>query len=525
MTPKSAPRAYSYLRFSTPEQRKGDSLRRQTALADEYAKRHGLALDTELNLRDLGVSAFRGDNAALGALGAFLRAVSDGLVPRGSFLLVENLDRISRQTARKAVRVLEEIVEAGITLVTLTDGKQWTEDSLDGADFLLAILLFMRGNEESATKAKRLKAAWVAKRERAACGEIQTVRVPAWIQAEGSGAKDSKDAKLSLIKARAALVRRMFDMFLEGTGKKAIAETFNRERISTWGAGKGRKPASFWHPTYVYKILTSPTVTGRFVPHIERYDGKFSREPQEAIEGYYPRAIDDDTFQRVQTLCAARRRTVRSGHVASIVAGLAKCPKCGSTMTRVMKGRRGGVPKLVCTKAKAGAGCTYHVVRLPDVERAFIDNAAQFRKPPIADNTLAAEIDAADEELYHVSKQIEAIVDAIERRPSAALSKRLSEREEQAGALRTELTQLRERAAESESRVVALRAKRLADAVASGLKPDTLAAANAALRECVESVTVDYPEGLLRLNWRHGPKTELRFDAGMEFEDLDKRAR
>ena len=70
MSPKTAAKAYSYLRFSTPEQSKGDSLRRQTALADEYAKRHGLTLDTELNLRDLGVSAFRGDNVAVGALGA-----------------------------------------------------------------------------------------------------------------------------------------------------------------------------------------------------------------------------------------------------------------------------------------------------------------------------------------------------------------------------------------------------------------------------------------------------------------------
>src|ERR1700747_3247772 len=102
MTSKSQPRCYSYLRFSTPEQRKGDSLRRQTVAAEEYAKRHGLALDTELNLRDLGISAFRGNNVAVGALGAFLKAIRDGLVPKGSLLLVESLDRVSRQTARKA---------------------------------------------------------------------------------------------------------------------------------------------------------------------------------------------------------------------------------------------------------------------------------------------------------------------------------------------------------------------------------------------------------------------------------------
>ena len=51
-------------------------------------------------------------------------AVNDGLVPKGSVLLVEALDRVSRQSARKAVRILEDIVEGGITVVTLNDGKR-----------------------------------------------------------------------------------------------------------------------------------------------------------------------------------------------------------------------------------------------------------------------------------------------------------------------------------------------------------------------------------------------------------------
>jgi DNA invertase Pin-like site-specific DNA recombinase len=37
--------AYSYLRFSTPEQMQGDSFRRQTEAAKVYAERHGLTLE------------------------------------------------------------------------------------------------------------------------------------------------------------------------------------------------------------------------------------------------------------------------------------------------------------------------------------------------------------------------------------------------------------------------------------------------------------------------------------------------
>jgi Resolvase, N terminal domain len=73
-----APRAYSYVRFSTPQQAAGASLQRQTEKAAKFAGEHGLVLDTELKMTDAGVSAYRGKNAKTGALGGFLEAVDKG---------------------------------------------------------------------------------------------------------------------------------------------------------------------------------------------------------------------------------------------------------------------------------------------------------------------------------------------------------------------------------------------------------------------------------------------------------------
>src|ERR1700730_8833613 len=84
-------RAYSYLRFSTPEQERGDSLRRQTSMAEAYADNHGLELDAR-SYRDLGVSAFRGANADTGMLGEFLELVRAKEIAPGSYLLVESMD-------------------------------------------------------------------------------------------------------------------------------------------------------------------------------------------------------------------------------------------------------------------------------------------------------------------------------------------------------------------------------------------------------------------------------------------------
>src|SRR4051794_14227519 len=124
-------KAYSYIRFSTPEQRKGHSLERQTDKARKYADEHGLELDAELNLTDLGVSGYRLKNARTGALGLFMRAVQDGRVEQGSYLLLENMDRLTRAEMTSAVSLFLQIIEAGITVVTLTNQEAYSKDRIN----------------------------------------------------------------------------------------------------------------------------------------------------------------------------------------------------------------------------------------------------------------------------------------------------------------------------------------------------------------------------------------------------------
>src|SRR4051794_16222922 len=111
--PTTRPKAYSYLRFSTPEQEEGDSVRRQSSLAEQYARAHGLDLDDRLKFHDKGVSAYRSTNATLGRLADFVEAVRAGEVREGSFLLVESLDRISRDHAFDAQHLFSTIIMEG----------------------------------------------------------------------------------------------------------------------------------------------------------------------------------------------------------------------------------------------------------------------------------------------------------------------------------------------------------------------------------------------------------------------------
>ena len=121
--PRSAgplPTAYSYVRFSSPKQAEGDSLRRQTEAAAKWCKDHKARLDTTLTLHDLGTSAYTGKhrlNPDRNALAAFLKLVERDRVPRGSYLLVESLDRLTREHIRPALSLLLNLIEAGVRVV------------------------------------------------------------------------------------------------------------------------------------------------------------------------------------------------------------------------------------------------------------------------------------------------------------------------------------------------------------------------------------------------------------------------
>jgi DNA invertase Pin-like site-specific DNA recombinase len=103
-------RAYSYVRFSTPEQEKDHSLRRQVEQSEAYCQAHGLTLDDSLRLTDRGLSAFHGVHRAKGALGEFHRLVEGGEVEPGSVLLVESLDRLSWEQVLDALTQFTSLI-------------------------------------------------------------------------------------------------------------------------------------------------------------------------------------------------------------------------------------------------------------------------------------------------------------------------------------------------------------------------------------------------------------------------------
>ncbi|MEI8315118.1 MAG: recombinase family protein [Verrucomicrobiota bacterium] len=88
---------FSYIRFSSGQQAKGNSTDRQLDIAPQVARDKGWELNNNLSIADLGLSAFKKANLGpKGKLGAVLTGVQSGKIPKGSVMIVEALDRLTR---------------------------------------------------------------------------------------------------------------------------------------------------------------------------------------------------------------------------------------------------------------------------------------------------------------------------------------------------------------------------------------------------------------------------------------------
>jgi DNA invertase Pin-like site-specific DNA recombinase len=213
------PIAYSYIRFSTPEHLDGDSLRRQTEAARAWCGRNGISLNTNTTFRDLGRSGFTGEhlkNKELGGLATFLAMVEAGKIPKGSFLIVENADRLTRQKPWDAIGLFHDLVKADVRIVLLSPVEQIIDRSTDGIKMMWLLMELSRGHGESGRKQELIGKNWERwRREAPQTKEPRPGKSPFWIDREGDGYILNED--------KANIVRLVYKLAGEGWGFIRIA--------------------------------------------------------------------------------------------------------------------------------------------------------------------------------------------------------------------------------------------------------------------------------------------------------------
>lgn len=352
-------KAYSYIRFSTPEQKQGSSYQRQIELSENYAKENNLEL-VETPFFDEGISAFKGKNLE-GNLGKFITLVEDGKIDRSSYLLVESFDRLSRQDILTALETFTSILKTGITIVTLIDKEIYTYQKIQNnfSSLIVSLSIMARANEESSTKSKRLKVSWNKKRGNIA-SKVLSKRVPAWLKV------NSDYTGFEVIQENAEIVNKIFEMVIEGYGGIAITKYLNKHY-------KAFGRTSIWHISYVRKILSNSSVIGHFQPH-EIIEGK--RVPQgDIIKDYYPVIVEPAIFYNVQQILKSRKNNsgIKGKKFSNLFQHLLKCNVCGSPLVYIQKGER-SKPFLRCRGAHYGQNyCTATAWNYADFERLFLE--------------------------------------------------------------------------------------------------------------------------------------------------------
>ncbi|ARO31281.1 resolvase/recombinase protein [Rhizobium sp. NXC14] len=346
------------------------------------------------------MSAWKGKNFKHGALGRFLAMVENGEIPKGSYLLIESLDRLSREAVPDALTLFMAIINAGITIATLgRDGQQvYSREILNGdwTKLIIGLAVMSRGHEESQTKSERIGAANRRKREKARAGEGHiTGLTPAWIDAKRI---DGNKYEFTL-NHHTQTVRTIYEMAARGLGSTAIARHLNATGVSTFGTENG------WYQSIIKLVLKRADVIGTFQPH-RIVDGK--RVPDgDPIEGYFPAAIDKDLFLRVQAIRDLVGKPGRKGKTfANLFTGLCHCAHCGGPMTmKVSQVKQGMARYLVCANHMRGHQCGEgrKNFRYEPIEAVILDHV---RELDLADALQSARSDA---EISDMDKTIAAV--------------------------------------------------------------------------------------------------------------------
>jgi DNA invertase Pin-like site-specific DNA recombinase len=358
-----------------------------------YCERKGWILDDSLR-PDRGISAFRGKNAAVGALGEFLRAIETGRVKPGDVLIVESVDRISRQGIDEGYETCRHILKRGVRIVTLSPEREYDAEALKrltkGALELQIIL--ERAAEESETKSDRIRAAWKRQRADASNGQGKAHFVPpAWLRLN-----DDKTEFLVIPEAAKA-IRTIYELAGQGMGINRITARLNEGGVPPITAGLTKKGAPIkrctgkvtdsWRHSYVAKLMAEKAVTGEYQPHVMR-DGK--RVPiGDPIPNYFPTIIPLQEWYAVRQAVKERGKTRgRQGQgVANLFTGLIRDARDGQNMNLVLANTVKGINnarRLVSYGSRNGERGSVRLSFPYDiVERAFLESVRELKASDI----------------------------------------------------------------------------------------------------------------------------------------------
>jgi site-specific DNA recombinase len=186
--------------------------------------------------------------------------------------------------------------------------------------------------------------------------------------------RKGRKKRLTVDPSEAGTVRRIFDLYLNGDGRRALGVKGIAIYLNERGILRRGKR---WNKSTVYQLLENRAYIGEHI--FNRKDHKTGRLKPESewVVGHVEAILDKEIFEKCAGLRERRSpaetppRVVKS---PTLLTGLLKCGLCGSAMT-LGTGKGGLYRYYKCSKRiNEGAGaCLSHNIRMEKLDRVVLD--------------------------------------------------------------------------------------------------------------------------------------------------------
>lgn len=181
--------------------------------------------------------------------------------------------------------------------------------------------------------------------------------------------ESGKRKRLQVHEQESAIVREIFDSYLQGYGAKQLAMMLNDSGILRRG--------KTWDKATVTLLLKNEVYLGHIVfNRRDARNGRIRAREDWIITPSHPPIISQETFDQVQDAFGDRAPRLEGGspHSSFVFTGILRCGACGGTLqTESATGRRRVYHYYNCRAAQKGAGCRHRRLPAGDLDTWLID--------------------------------------------------------------------------------------------------------------------------------------------------------
>ncbi|WP_394219128.1 recombinase family protein [Halobacillus trueperi] len=187
------------------------------------------------------------------------------------------------------------------------------------------------------------------------------------------------DSRLEIVPEEAAIVRKIYNLYVSGKGLKAIANQINHEGYRT-------KRGNHFSTAAVKDIVTNPIYIGKVrFNRYENWSERRRRGKSEDIiiqDGNHDPIVDPELWSQVQLIQKKKAsKPMKNYDGKYLLVGLMKCPMCGATMvsSRTTNKLKDGTKKVLryytcgAFKSKGSSVCSANSVRADYAEKYIMD--------------------------------------------------------------------------------------------------------------------------------------------------------